>query len=84
VHNGNDEVNESEPIIEEPKKEVKFNGCHSIVFFANSKKSFSSHFRTKFPIRLLKIQHSLRKLSPNKQLDDNNLMDLNEKKKKGI
>jgi hypothetical protein len=25
VHNGNDEVNESEPIVEEPKKEVKKN-----------------------------------------------------------
>lgn len=34
MHNGNDEVNESEPIVEEPKKEVNFYGfppCNFVV-----------------------------------------------------
>jgi hypothetical protein len=84
VHNGNDEVNESEPIVvEEPKKEVKLYGFSWWVerFL---KHVFCDICRTRFPTRLMRTKHWLRKSSPNKHCRGTRKKDLNEMKRKGI
>lgn len=71
MHNG-DDINESEPIVEELKKEVSSAlRAYRLHFmsFCNNFMFFHFVFRTKLLIRLLKTYHLLRKSLPNKLND---------------